>query len=64
MQGTAATACAGLLGSLTVQDKPLSDITKQRLVVVGAGSAGMGVSTMLALTMQKYVRLGPSPRCA
>lgn len=56
VQGTAATACAGLFGSLTVQDKPLSDITEQRFVVVGAGSAGMGVSSMLALSMQKYVR--------
>ena len=56
MQGTAATACAGVYGALEIQDRPLSDITKQRFVMVGAGSAGMGVTTMLSLGMRKYVR--------
>ena len=48
MQGTAATALAGLYGALAVQGKPVQAIKDQRIVVVGAGSAGMGVVGMIA----------------
>ena len=44
IQGTACVAVSGIFGALTVQGKPASDITKQRIVLVGAGSAGMGVA--------------------
>ena len=49
-----------MYGALAIQDLPLSDITKQRFVMVGAGSAGMGVTTMLSVGMQKHVRSRPA----
>ena len=54
-QGTAATAVAGVYGALAVQGKEFKELTKQRIVLVGAGSAGMGVARMLALGMVKQV---------
>ena len=51
---------AGIYGALAVQGKPVEAITEQRVVMVGAGSAGMGVVQMLALGMVKHV----SPCCA
>ena len=57
LQGTAATACAGVYGALAVQGKPSPSIADQRFVVVGAGSAGMGVTTMLSLCLIKHVSL-------
>lgn len=56
MQGTAATAVAGVYGALRVQGKSNAELAKQRIVLVGAGSAGMGVARMLALGMVKQVR--------
>ncbi|KAK9904347.1 hypothetical protein WJX75_009960 [Coccomyxa subellipsoidea] len=53
VQGTAATAVAGVYGALAVQGKDFSELTKQRIVLIGAGSAGMGVARMLALGMLK-----------
>ena len=55
VQGTAATALAGIYGALKVQGKPAHSLTQQRIVVLGAGSAGMGVSTMIAQGMVKHV---------
>ncbi|KAG6749479.1 hypothetical protein POTOM_046529 [Populus tomentosa] len=46
VQGTAGVALAGLLGSVRAQGRPLSDFVNQKIVVVGAGSAGLGVLTM------------------
>ncbi|KAF4397841.1 hypothetical protein G4B88_019562 [Cannabis sativa] len=43
IQGTAGVALAGLLGTVRAQGRPLSDFVKQKIVVVGAGSAGLGV---------------------
>ena len=57
IQGTAATAVAGVYGALAVQGKDFSELTKQRIVLIGAGSAGMGVARMLALGMLKQVLL-------
>lgn len=54
IQGTAATALAGIYGALKVQGKPAHSLTQQRIVVLGAGSAGMGVSTMIAQGMVKH----------
>ena len=42
--GTAATALAGLYGALRVQGLTPAALAQQRFVVVGAGSAGMGVA--------------------
>ncbi|XP_048422156.1 NAD-dependent malic enzyme 59 kDa isoform, mitochondrial isoform X1 [Pyrus x bretschneideri] len=46
IQGTAGVALAGLLGAVRAQGRPLSDFAKQKIVVVGAGSAGLGVLNM------------------
>ncbi|KAJ1426869.1 hypothetical protein SESBI_10125 [Sesbania bispinosa] len=46
IQGTAGVALAGLLGTVRAQGRPLSDFVKQKIVVVGAGSAGLGVLNM------------------
>ncbi|WOL07192.1 hypothetical protein Cni_G15930 [Canna indica] len=46
IQGTAGVALAGLLGAVRAQGRSLKDFTKQKIVVVGAGSAGIGVLNM------------------
>ncbi|KVH89144.1 Malic enzyme, NAD-binding [Cynara cardunculus var. scolymus] len=46
VQGTAGVALAGLLGTVRAQGQPLSDFVNQKIVVVGAGSAGLGVLNM------------------
>ncbi len=46
-----------MYGALAVQGKEFKELTKQRIVLVGAGSAGMGVARMLALGMVKQVLL-------
>ncbi|KAG7671676.1 hypothetical protein Ndes2526B_g07436 [Nannochloris sp. 'desiccata'] len=54
IQGTAATAVAGLMGSMAVLGKKPEALAEQRFVVVGAGSAGMGVVRMIAMALVKY----------
>ncbi|KAG2502128.1 hypothetical protein HYH03_000618 [Edaphochlamys debaryana] len=61
IQGTAATALAGLYGALRVMGLPPSALAEQRVVCVGAGSAGMGVVKMICAGMQKQ---GLSPEKA
>ncbi|CAL4925769.1 unnamed protein product [Urochloa decumbens] len=46
IQGTAGVALAGLLGAVRAQGLPLQDFPNQKIVVVGAGSAGIGVLNM------------------
>ncbi|XP_004510839.1 NAD-dependent malic enzyme 59 kDa isoform, mitochondrial [Cicer arietinum] len=46
IQGTAGVALAGLLGTVRSQGRPLSDFVNQKIVVAGAGSAGLGVLKM------------------
>ncbi|KAI4355017.1 hypothetical protein L6164_003835 [Bauhinia variegata] len=46
IQGTAGVALAGLLGAVRAQGRPLSDFVNQKIVVVGAGSAGLGILNM------------------
>lgn len=46
IQGTAGVALAGLLGTVRAQGRPLTDFANQKIVVVGAGSAGLGVLNM------------------
>ncbi|KAK4786817.1 hypothetical protein SAY86_010650 [Trapa natans] len=55
IQGTAGVALAGLLGTVRTQGRPLEDFTKQKIVVVGAGSAGLGV---LSMAVQAVARMG------
>ncbi|KAL6641279.1 hypothetical protein ACP70R_019460 [Stipagrostis hirtigluma subsp. patula] len=51
VQGTAGVALAGLLGAVRAQGRPLEDFNKQKIVVVGAGSAGIGVLNMAKQAM-------------
>ncbi|WVZ04685.1 hypothetical protein V8G54_018031 [Vigna mungo] len=53
IQGTAGVALAGLLGTIRSQGGPLSDFLKQKIVVVGAGSAGLGVLKMAAQAVSR-----------
>lgn len=46
IQGTAGVALAGLLGTVRAQGLSLSEFANQKIVVVGAGSAGLGVLNM------------------
>lgn len=54
IQGTAATALAGIYGALRVQSKPVSAIKDMKFVVCGAGSAGMGVTDFLKIAMVQH----------
>ncbi|CAA3027760.1 NAD-dependent malic enzyme 59 kDa isoform, mitochondrial [Olea europaea subsp. europaea] len=57
IQGTAGVALAGLLGTVRAQGRPLTDFANQKIVVVGAGSAGLGV---LKMALQAVSRMaGP-----
>ncbi|CAL4942825.1 unnamed protein product [Urochloa decumbens] len=51
VQGTAGVALAGLLGAVRAQGRPLQDFTNQKIVVAGAGSAGIGVLNMAKQAM-------------
>ncbi|XP_058764866.1 NAD-dependent malic enzyme 59 kDa isoform, mitochondrial-like [Vicia villosa] len=53
IQGTAGVALAGLLGTVRAQGRPLSDFAKQKIVIVGAGSAGLGVLNMAVQAVSK-----------
>lgn len=54
IQGTAATALAGVYSAISALGKPRRAIAEQRFVVAGAGSAGCGVSEMLRSAMTKH----------
>lgn len=56
VQGTAAVTLAGLYAAMAVQKKDREEICKQRIIVVGAGSAGTGIADMIAQAMVKHVR--------
>jgi malic enzyme len=53
IQGTGAVTLAGVLAALRAQGRPASDICEQRIVCVGSGSAGLGVSFALSHAMQR-----------
>ncbi|KAL6569484.1 hypothetical protein OROMI_013998 [Orobanche minor] len=53
IQGTAGVALAGLLGTVRAQGRPLTDFANQKIVVVGAGSAGLGVLKMALQAVSK-----------
>ncbi|XWS46049.1 hypothetical protein CRYUN_Cryun14cG0031100 [Craigia yunnanensis] len=54
IQGTAGVALAGLLGTVRAQGRLLADFPNQKIVVVGAGSAGLGV---LSMAVQAVARM-------
>ncbi|KAB2035027.1 hypothetical protein ERO13_D04G107200v2 [Gossypium hirsutum] len=53
-KGTAGVALAGLLGTVRAQGRSLDDFPNHKIVVVGAGSAGLGV---LSMAVQAVVRM-------
>lgn len=55
IQGTAGVAIAGLLGAVRAQGKPMIDFPKQKIVVAGAGSAGIGVLNAARKTMARML---------
>lgn len=50
IQGTAGVTLAGLITALQIKDEPL---TAQRVLFLGAGSAGIGIANMLASAMKQ-----------
>jgi len=58
VQGTGATVLAGALACLRQTGQAPADLRNQRVLVVGAGSAGVGVATALADGM---VEIGAAP---
>ena len=58
IQGTAAVALAGLIAALEILDEPLTD---QRVLFLGAGSAGLGIADMIVSALQAK---GLSPEAA
>lgn len=55
VQGTAGVAIAGLLGAVRAQGRPLIDFPKLKIVVAGAGSAGVGVLNAARKTMARML---------
>ncbi|KAJ6822048.1 NAD-dependent malic enzyme 62 kDa isoform, mitochondrial [Iris pallida] len=55
VQGTAGVAIAGLLGAVRAQGRPMIDFPKQKIVVAGAGSAGLGVVNAARKTMARML---------
>ncbi|KAM7257928.1 hypothetical protein ACFE04_013669 [Oxalis oulophora] len=55
VQGTAGVAIAGLLGAVRAQGRPMIDFPKQKIVVAGAGSAGIGVVNTATKTMARML---------
>lgn len=56
IQGTGATALAGLLGALRAKGLDVNTLGEQRIAIVGAGSAGIGIAQVLygAMLEQGY----------
>ncbi|KAM6568359.1 hypothetical protein CsatB_016344 [Cannabis sativa] len=55
VQGTAGVAIAGLLGAVRAQGRAMIDFPKQKIVVAGAGSAGIGVLNAARKTMARML---------
>jgi len=58
IQGTGATTLAGVLGALRAKGEVVNDLGKQRIVIAGAGSAGIGVAQVL---QQAMIEQGRTP---
>jgi malate dehydrogenase (oxaloacetate-decarboxylating)(NADP+) len=53
IQGTGAVALAGVICALRAQNLPPAALTEQRIVCLGAGSAGLGVCSSLVMGMEQ-----------
>jgi len=62
IQGTAGVALAGLLGTVRTQGRPLADFVNQKIVVVGAGSAGLGVLNMAVQAVKRIAGTDANPQ--
>lgn len=51
VQGTGAISVAGMMSALRLQGKSMETLKDQRILIAGAGSAGIGVATALADAM-------------
>ncbi|GAQ86598.1 malate dehydrogenase (decarboxylating) [Klebsormidium nitens] len=51
VQGTACVGLAGILGAVRAMGRPMEDLASLKFVVVGAGSAGMGLVDMVRQNM-------------
>ena len=51
IQGTGATTLAGLLGAIRAKGQDVNSLGDQRIVIVGAGSAGIGIGQVLYQAM-------------
>lgn len=58
IQGTGATTLAGVLGALRAKGEDVTKLGDQRILVAGAGSAGVGVAQVL---MQAMIEQGRTP---
>ena len=58
IQGTGATTLAGILGALRAKGEEVTSLGKQRILIAGAGSAGIGVAQVMmqAMMEQGYSR--------
>jgi malic enzyme len=56
IQGTGATTLAGLLCALRVKGEDVTSLGDQRIVIVGAGSAGIGIAQVLKQAMVEQGR--------
>lgn len=51
IQGTGATTLAGVLGALRAKGADVNDLGSQKIIIAGAGSAGIGVAQVLLQAM-------------
>ena len=56
IQGTGATALAGILSAIRAKGEEVTALGDQRIVIVGAGSAGMGIAHVLQQAMVEQGR--------
>lgn len=53
IQGTGATTLAGLLGAIRAKGEDVNCLGDQRIVIAGAGSAGIGIAQVLLQAMME-----------
>lgn len=54
LNGTAGVALGGLLGAVRAMGKPMEDLVKQKIVVVGAGSGCLPFSLQFIFSSPNY----------
>jgi malic enzyme len=53
IQGTGATSLAGLLGAIRAKGEEVTSLGDQRILIAGAGSAGIGIASVLQQAMME-----------